>query len=43
MHCQRNAVNTGTQAITKRAIGIDSRDAFLLGHLHNNQACTNAL
>ena len=43
MPCLRSAVYTGTQTIIKRAIRLSSREAFLLGHMRNNQACTNAI
>ena len=38
-----NAVYTETQTIAKRAIRLDSREVNLLGHMHNNQAYTNAI
>ena len=43
MPCLRIAVYTGTQTIIKRAIRLYSREAFLLGHMRNNQASTNVI
>lgn len=36
-------VYTGTKTITKCAIRLDSRKAFLFGNLYNNQVCMNII